>query len=270
MTSALAIRTVGLGKRYALRHHAEGDSLRLDLSRRVGEMARLAAPAPRRHVWALKDLSIEIPQGEAVGIVGPNGAGKTTLGRVLSRITRPTEGWAELRGRVGSLLDIGLGFHWELTGRENLQLGAAMLGMPPAQLRRQFDAIVDFAGVEPFLDTPMKAFSTGMNLRLAFALAVHNDCEIFVIDEVLTVGDARFQDRCLCRLRALAAEGRTILIVSHQLPLLRDLCGRVLRLERGRLADFGAAIPVLDAYIAAGADQPDPSAGGVVVGSEAT
>lgn len=261
---AVAIRTANLGKRYALRHHQESDSIRGEVSRRLGRLVRGETATERRHVWALRHVSFDVLEGEVVGIVGPNGAGKTTLGKVLSKITRPTEGYADLRGRFGSLFDVGLGFHWELTGRENLRLGAAMLGMDQANFDRELDAIVAFAGLEPFLDTPIKAFSTGMNLRLAFSLAVHNDCEILMVDEVLTVGDAAFQQRCLRRLRDLASEGRTILIVSHQLQVLRELCGRVMRLEHGGIVAFGPAADVLDRYAADKAGQSDAPAGGLV------
>jgi lipopolysaccharide transport system ATP-binding protein len=246
----ISIRTVGLGKRYALRHHQEADSIRIEIERRVGRLLRRHAPPARRCVWALQHVTIDIHQGEVVGIVGANGAGKSTLARVLSGITAPTTGYADVAGRVGSLLDIGLGFHPDLTGRENLRLGSAMFGMSPAEFRRNFDAMVAFAGLEPYVDAPVKAFSTGMNLRLAFALAAHNDCDILVVDEVLSVGDAGFQRRCLSRLRELAADGRTILLISHQLDLLRELCGRVLRLARGTVAALGPTAGILDAYLA--------------------
>ncbi len=264
MHVAPSIRTVDLGKRYALRDQDESDSIRADLPRLLGRLARLEGFGPRRQVWALRHVSLEIQPGEVVGVIGPNGAGKSTLGRVLSRITLPTEGHAELRGRVGSLLEIGLGFHWELTGRENLQLGGAMMGMAPETLRRRFDAIVAFAGIDRFLDIPIKGFSTGMNLRLAFALAVHNDCDVLLIDEVLAVGDAAFQRQCLQRLRVLAAEGRTVLLISHQLPLLADLCGRVLRLDRGAVVELGPTAEVLGRYESDAAAQSDAPSGGFV------
>jgi lipopolysaccharide transport system ATP-binding protein len=200
-------------------------------------------------VWALRDVGFEVRQGEVLGIVGANGAGKSTLLKVLSRITRPTSGWAEIRGRVGSLLEVGAGFHAELTGRENVFLSGAILGMRKSDITRRFDEIVAFAGVERFLDTPVKHYSSGMYVRLAFAIAAHMEPEILIVDEVLSVGDLAFQNKCLGRMGDVAREGRTVLFVSHALGTVRRLCSRVGLLERGELRTVGEPDEVLDAYV---------------------
>ena len=187
--------------------------------------------------WALSDLSFEVGEGERIGVIGRNGAGKSTLLKVLSRITEPTTGRVSLRGRVASLLEVGTGFHPELTGRENIYLNGAILGMSKAEIRRNFDAIVDFAGVEKFLDTPVKRYSSGMYVRLAFAVAAHLDTEILMIDEVLAVGDAEFQKKCMGKMDEVShKQGRTILFVSHNMGAISQLCNRVVCLERGRVA----------------------------------
>lgn len=187
--------------------------------------------------WALSDLSFEVKEGERVGVIGRNGAGKSTLLKVLSRITEPTTGRVSLRGRVASLLEVGTGFHPELTGRENIYLNGAILGMSKAEIRRNFDAIVDFAGVEKFLDTPVKRYSSGMYVRLAFAVAAHLDTEILMIDEVLAVGDAEFQKKCMGKMDEVShKQGRTILFVSHNMGAVSQLCNRVVCLDRGRVA----------------------------------
>ncbi|WP_347245873.1 ABC transporter ATP-binding protein, partial [Thermogutta sp.] len=170
-----------------------------------------------REIWALKGVSFEVKHGEVLGIIGPNGAGKSTLLKILSRITEPTGGYAEIRGRVGSLLEVGTGFHPELTGRENVYLNGAILGMSKAEIRRKFDDIVSFAGVEKFIDTPVKRYSSGMQVRLAFAVAAHLEPEILIIDEVLAVGDAEFQKRCLGKMNEVSRSGRTVLFVSHNM-----------------------------------------------------
>lgn len=187
-----------------------------------------------REIWALKGVSFEVKHGEVLGIIGPNGAGKSTLLKILSRITEPTGGYAEIRGRVGSLLEVGTGFHPELTGRENVYLNGAILGMSKAEIRRKFDDIVSFAGVEKFIDTPVKRYSSGMQVRLAFAVAAHLDPEILIIDEVLAVGDAEFQKRCLGKMNEVSRSGRTVLFVSHNMAAVQSLCGRVVVLENGR------------------------------------
>jgi lipopolysaccharide transport system ATP-binding protein len=203
---------------------------------------------PRTH-WALKDLSFEIQPGELVGIIGRNGAGKSTLLKILSRITEPTAGRVELRGRVGSLLEVGTGFHPELTGRENIYLNGAILGMSRREIARQFDEIVAFAEIDRFLDTPVKRYSSGMYVRLAFAVAAHIRPETLLIDEVLAVGDAAFQKKCLGKMGEVARQGRTILFVSHNIAAVEGLCQTGVLLERGRLASCGPVASVLRQYI---------------------
>lgn len=199
--------------------------------------------------WALNGVSFEVDRGEAVGIIGRNGAGKSTLLKVLSRIVEPTSGRAELRGRVGSLLEVGTGFHPELTGRENIYLNGSVLGMTRREIARKFNEIVAFSEVEQFLDTPVKRYSSGMFVRLAFAVAVHLEPEILIIDEVLAVGDATFQKRCLDAMRNVAASGRTVLVVSHQLDVINRLCKRAMWLDRGKIVTTGPAADVVAAYL---------------------
>ena len=249
-----AISTSGLGKRYEI-------GRRRDLHGRLTESLWSAMAAPfRRHpavskdwIWALREVSFEVPRGEVVGVIGRNGSGKSTLLKVLSRITEPTMGLARLEGRVGSLLEVGTGFHPELTGRENVFMSGAVLGMRRAEINRRFDEIVDFAGVEPFLDTPIKRFSSGMQVRLGFAVAAHMDPEILFIDEVLAVGDAEFQRRCLGKMSELGQGGRTILFVSHSMPAVLRLCKQALLLDHGRLVELGRASDVVHAYMRTGA-----------------
>jgi len=202
-----------------------------------------------REIWALKGVSFEVKHGEVLGIIGPNGAGKSTLLKILSRITEPTGGYAEIRGRVGSLLEVGTGFHPELTGRENVYLNGAILGMTKAEIRRKFDDIVSFAGVEKFIDTPVKRYSSGMQVRLAFAVAAHLDPEILIIDEVLAVGDAEFQKRCLGKMNEVARSGRTVLFVSHNMAAVEALCSLVAAFQSGRLTELGDPIRVISEYI---------------------
>ncbi len=197
---------------------------------------------------ALRDVSFKVHWGEVVGIVGRNGAGKSTLLKIINRITAPTEGRIELGGRVGSLLEVGTGFHPELTGRENVYLNGTLLGMRRREIRERFDAIVDFAGVEKFLDTQVKRFSTGMYIRLAFAVAAHLESEILVVDEVLAVGDSDFQAKCLRKMREVARDGRTVLLVSHQLQTVSDLCNSALYLEQGHLVLQGSVEEVMESY----------------------
>lgn len=228
------IEANGLSKRYRIEHGGGGgyQTLRESLS---GLFRRRNAPAGE-DFWALKDVSFQVQAGERVGIIGRNGAGKSTLLKLLSRITAPSSGSAVLRGRVASLLEVGTGFHRELTGRENIYLNGAILGMSRAEVASKFDEIVAFAEVERFLDTPVKRYSSGMYMRLAFAVAAHLDPEILVVDEVLAVGDASFQRKCLQKMEDVNASGRTILFVSHQLNAIQRLCNRCLVLEAGALA----------------------------------
>jgi len=202
-------------------------------------------------IWALKEVSFEVQAGEVVGVIGRNGAGKSTLLKVLSRITEPSEGCAEIRGRVGSLLEVGTGFHPELTGRENIYLNGTILGMKKAEIERKFDEIVAFAEVEKFLDTPVKYYSSGMYVRLAFAVAAHLDPEILLVDEVLAVGDARFQKKCLDKMQDVGRQGRTVLFVSHNMPAVTRLCPRTVLLDGGKVLRDGPSHQVVGAYLSA-------------------
>ncbi len=200
-------------------------------------------------IWALDDVSFEVKQSEVVGIIGRNGAGKSTLLKILSRITKPTRGYAEIHGRVGSLLEVGTGFHPELTGRENIYLNAAILGMRKAEIDRKFDEIVAFAEVEKFIDTPVKRYSSGMHVRLAFAVAAHLEPEILLVDEVLAVGDAAFQKKCLGKMGDVAKQGRTVLFVSHNMSAVNQLCRRSILLETGLLITEGVTNEVVNSYL---------------------
>lgn len=199
--------------------------------------------------WALKDVSLEVSEGEVLGLIGRNGAGKTTLLKILSRITRPTAGWAEIRGRVGSLLEVGTGFHPELTGRENTFLSGAILGMTKSEIERKFDEIVAFAELEKFIDTAVKHYSSGMYVRLAFAVAAHLEPEILLVDEVLAVGDASFQKKCLGKMGDVSRQGRTVVFVSHNLTAMRRLASRAIWIENGEIAEAGPAAEVIDHYL---------------------
>lgn len=212
-------------------------------------------PLPNDTIWALKDVSFEVKRGEVLGIIGRNGAGKSTLLKILSRITEPTEGYADINGRVGSLLEVGTGFHPELTGRENIFLNGAVLGMKKAEIERRFDEIVAFAEVEKFVDTPVKRYSSGMYLRLAFAVAAHLEPEILVVDEVLAVGDTSFQSKCLNKMQDVAGIGRTVLFVSHNMGAIHRLCSRCILLNEGQLLDDGVTDTVIEHYIAKGFSQ---------------
>lgn len=251
--SDVVIRAEGLGKKYVIGHQGEIErytSLRDVVARGARGIARSArdlvgGKLPARgddtaeDFWALKDVNFEIKRGEVVGIIGRNGAGKSTLLKILSRITEPTEGRVEIKGRVASLLEVGTGFHPELTGRENIYLNGAILGMSRAEIRRKFDEIVAFADVEKFLDTPVKRYSSGMYVRLAFAVAAHLEPEILVVDEVLAVGDAEFQKKCLGKMGEVAGQGRTVLFVSHNMGAVRGLCHRGFILKAGSLCFDG-------------------------------
>lgn len=203
----------------------------------------------KEEFWALKDVNFEVQQGDRLGIVGHNGAGKSTLLKILSRITDPTEGKIKVTGRVASLLEVGTGFHPELTGRENIFLNGAILGMKRHEIRKSFDAIVDFAGIEKFLDTPVKRYSSGMYVRLGFAIAAHLEPEILIIDEVLAVGDADFQKKCLGKMRDVSESGRTLLFVSHNLTAIQSLCNKSLYFEKGRLVEHGETSQIVSSYL---------------------
>jgi lipopolysaccharide transport system ATP-binding protein len=235
MSSSIAVAIRSLSKSYTISHDQERHNTLAEAT-----LARLKNPlnrSARETFWALKDVSFDVNEGEVVGIIGRNGAGKSTLLKILSRITEPTAGQVDLHGRVSSLLEVGTGFHPELTGRENIFLNGSILGMRKAEIRRQFDAIVDFSGVEQFIDTPVKRYSSGMYVRLAFAVAAHLSPEILIVDEVLAVGDAEFQKKCLGKMHDVAAkEGRTVLFVSHNMPAVENLCGRVVVMDRGSAA----------------------------------
>ena len=208
-----------------------------------------AANGHSRFIWALKDINFEVRQGEVVGLIGRNSAGKSTLLKILARITRPTVGHAEIHGRVGSLLEVGTGFHAELTGRENVYMSGAILGMRKAEIARKFDEIVAFSEVERFLDTPLKHYSSGMQMRLAFAVAAHLEPEILLVDEVLAVGDAAFQKKCLGKMDDVARHGRTIVFVSHNMTALRKLCPHAILIEGGRITESGEAEVIVSHYL---------------------
>ena len=285
--SDFAIQVERMGKRYRIGGRERYTSLRDVLTNRVTAPFRSLRPSHKSRngnnptsavrdqnlqgrngngfVWALDDVSFEIKPGEVVGIIGRNGAGKSTLLRVLSRITKPTSGRAQICGRVGALLEVGTGFHPELTGRDNIYLSGAVLGMRSAEIKHKFDEIVAFAEVERFIDTPVKRYSSGMQVRLAFAVAAHLEPEILLIDEVLAVGDADFQKKCLGKMGDVAKQGRTVLFVSHHMPSVVRLSPRTLLLDRGQIKDSGPTSEVVGAYLNSGlglqAEQswPDPS-----------
>ena len=252
--SDVAIRVEHLAKRYQIgRVQQRHDTLRDQLTDSVkGLFRRRGQPVENADwIWALKDLSFDVDRGEAVGIIGTNGAGKSTLLKLLSRITEPTSGRAEIHGRVGTLLEVGTGFHQELTGRENIYLNGAILGMHRTEIARKFDEIVSFAEVDKFIDTPVKRFSSGMYVRLAFAVAAYLEPEILVVDEVLAVGDAAFQKKCLGKLDEVTHEGRTVLFVSHNMTAVGRLCPRVIWLEQGALVATGSSQAVISRYLTA-------------------
>jgi lipopolysaccharide transport system ATP-binding protein len=269
--SRTVIQVEGIGKRYRIgqgaRHnalrHLIGDMLRAPVrllrgsnhdsgGQADGSSDGTNSSTNRRgssFIWALKDVAFEVKEGEVVGLIGRNGAGKSTLLKILARITRPTEGHAEIRGRIGSLLEVGTGFHPELSGRENVFMSGAVLGMRAAEIKRKFDEIVAFSEVERFLDTPLKHYSSGMQMRLAFAVAAHLDPEILLIDEVLAVGDASFQKKCLGKMKTVSQEGRTILFVSHNMAAVKALCSRAILMRDGMIAFAGAVTGAVDSYL---------------------
>jgi len=258
MSDDVALRTVDLGKMYRIGGEQEQyRTLRDTLVKMVKKpIERIRHPGAASHVsvdlWALRHIDLEIREGEVVGIIGRNGSGKSTLLKVLSHITEPTEGRAEIRGKVGSLLEVGTGFHKELTGRENIQMNGAILGLSRADIRRKFDDIVAFAGIEKFMDTPVKRYSSGMYVRLAFAVAAHLEPDILLVDEVLAVGDAEFQAKCLNKMGEAASSGRTVLLVSHNMPAVSNLCQRAVLLDGGRLVADGPADEVISTYLQSG------------------
>jgi ABC-type polysaccharide/polyol phosphate transport system ATPase subunit len=244
----VVIHAEALSKRYRIGQIERPLQLREVLTRALRSPLRLIRPAPRETFWALKDVSLEVREGEVLGLIGRNGSGKTTLLKILSRITRPSAGRAEIRGHVGSLLEVGTGFHPDLTGRENTYLSGAILGMRKQEIARKFDEIVAFAELEKFIDTPVKHYSSGMYVRLAFAVAAHLEPEILLVDEVLAVGDIKFQKKCLGKMGDVARAGRTVVLVSHQLNQIRRLCHRALWLDEGSIRLDGPAAEVTAAY----------------------
>jgi lipopolysaccharide transport system ATP-binding protein len=269
--SRTVIQVEGLGKRYRIgqprQHnalaHVIGDALRAPLrllsgnsnipsantngNKNINKNANGGSP----YIWALKDINFRVEEGEVVGLIGRNGAGKSTLLKILARVTRPTEGHAELHGRIGSLLEVGTGFHPELTGRENVFMNGAILGMSAAEIRRKFDEIVAFSEVERFLDTPLKHYSSGMQVRLAFAVAAHLEPEILLVDEVLAVGDISFQRKCLGKMKEVSSSGRTIVFVSHQMNQIRRLCTRAVWVDAGTVRESGTTAATVGSYEAA-------------------
>jgi lipopolysaccharide transport system ATP-binding protein len=249
--STVAIHGESLGKRYH-RGAIEASSLLRDhLSRLLKSPLSVLRRSQQQTFWALKDVFLEVREGEVLGLIGRNGAGKTTLLKILSRISRPTTGWAEIRGRVGSLLEVGTGFHPELTGRENTYLSGAILGMGKQEMARKFDEIVAFAELETFIDTPVKHYSSGMYVRLAFAVAAHLEPEILLVDEVLAVGDINFQKKCMGKMDDASRAGRTVILVSHNLGAIGQLCRRALLLEGGTLILDGPPEEVIASYMKA-------------------
>ncbi len=252
----LAIRVENLGKEYRIGTQIDSyptlrDTL-ADIVKWPVRMLRHGYSSSVETIWALKDISFDVRQGEVLGVIGRNGAGKSTLLKILSRVTEPSEGYAEIHGRVGSLLEVGTGFHPELTGRENIFLNGAILGMKRGEIESKFDEIVDFSGVEKFIDTPVKRYSSGMYLRLAFAVAAHMEPEILVVDEVLAVGDAEFQRKCLGKMSDVAQEGRTVLFVSHNMSAIQRLTRETIVLEKGNMVLRAPSPQAVDYYLSSG------------------
>jgi lipopolysaccharide transport system ATP-binding protein len=255
--SHLAIHSESLGKQYRIGGKEVYKALRDTLAKAISTPVRKLRGAftgandqtDENMIWALRDVSFSIRHGESIGIIGRNGAGKSTLLKILSRITEPTEGFVEIHGRTGSLLEVGTGFHAELTGRENIYFNGSLLGMRTSEIRRKFDEIVDFSGIEKFIDTPVKHYSSGMYMRLAFAVAAHLEPEILIVDEVLAVGDASFQRKCLNKMQQVGDEGRTVLFVSHNMPAVTRLCRRAILLDEGRIVQDGSSHEVVRAYL---------------------
>jgi lipopolysaccharide transport system ATP-binding protein len=250
--NGVAVRAEELGKRYRIGEYQKGyETLRDHMARAGRSLVGREQRQAYEEIWALKDVSFEVHEGEVVGFIGRNGAGKSTLLKILSRITPPTRGRAEIRGRVGSILEVGTGFHPELTGRENVFLNGTILGMNRREITRKLPQIIEFSGVEKFIDTPVKRYSTGMYVRLAFAVAAHLDPEVLVIDEVLAVGDYEFQQRCMGRIQDISGSGRTVLFVSHDMQAISRLCNRAYWLEEGHVQRSGSSRDVVAAYVQA-------------------
>ncbi|HXG57543.1 MAG TPA: ABC transporter ATP-binding protein, partial [Thermoanaerobaculia bacterium] len=244
--------TRALGKKYSLSTSPRPNVLREKLADALRSLVRPQAAGREMDFWALRDVSLSIGEAEVVGLIGRNGAGKSTLLKILSQITEPTEGEVHLYGRVASLLEVGIGFHPELTGRENIFLNGAILGMKRNEIRRKFDEIVQFAEVESFLDMPVKRYSSGMYVRLAFAVAAHLDPDILLVDEVLAVGDAAFQQKCLGKMGSIRREGKTVVVVSHNMATVGSLAQKVIWIDRGTVRATGPASEVVRAYLAEG------------------
>ena len=255
--SEIAIRAESLSKRYRLgsreRYRTLRDTL-MDTLMAPFRRSRRSANDADENFWALKDVSFEVKHGEVIGVIGRNGAGKSTLLKILSRITEPTEGQVSIHGRIASLLEVGTGFHPELSGRDNIYLNGAILGMKKAEIRRKFDEIVAFAEVEKFIDTPVKHYSSGMYVRLAFVVAAHLEPEILVVDEVLAVGDSAFQKKCIGKMGDVAKMGKTVLLVSHSMASIAALCHSAILLDSGRAVFFGPVEQAIDRYLSGMAD----------------
>ena len=257
--SDLAVRVEHLHKRYRLgATHAQDGSLAGALSRGLRQLVsrRPAAPPTHDTLWALRDVSFEIKKGEVFGVIGTNGSGKSTLLKILSRVTEPTKGRAVINGRFCGLLEVGTGFHPELTGRDNVFMSGAILGMKRQEIARKFDEIVAFAEVEQFIDTPVKHYSSGMYVRLGFSVLAHMDPDILIVDEVLAVGDVRFQKKCMGKMEDVGQHGRTVILVSHDMPAITRMCSRAILLNKGEIVQAGAAHDVVNHYLHAGHVQP--------------
>lgn len=279
----VAVRLEKISKQYLLKHQKQERyvSLRDVITNKVSSTVKSLRGAPKASLqaedltkeafWALKDIDLEIQQGERIGVIGRNGAGKSTLLKLMSRITDPTSGKISINGRIASLLEVGTGFHPELTGRENIFLNGAILGMRHQEIKRKFDEIVDFSDVEKFLDTPVKHYSSGMHMRLAFSVAAHLDPEILVVDEVLAVGDAQFQKKCLGKMKEVGDDGRTVIFVSHSMPTIVSLCSRCVLLDKGQVVKNGNPSDVIIDYYTNGGQslsKVDFSSRGIAIGDE--
>ena len=269
--SKVVIKVENVGKQYRLGQVGTG-TISHDLNRwwhivrgkqdpylKIGETNDRSAKGESDLVWAIKNVNFEVKQGEVLGIIGKNGAGKSTLLKILSRVTSPTVGDIKVKGRIASLLEVGTGFHPELTGRENIFLNGAILGMSKQEIRSKFDEIVDFSGVERYIDTPVKRYSSGMYVRLAFAVAAHLEPEILIVDEVLAVGDAEFQNKCLGKMKDVSEQGRTVLFVSHNMPAVKTLCSRAILLDKGGVVQDGSVQSVIEKYLNFSEDAEDIS-----------